>query len=68
MSLLRACGPLAATSANPSGSPTGAAIEDVIGDLGEEVDLYVDGGRLEAPPSTVISLVGEPEVLRQGLD
>jgi L-threonylcarbamoyladenylate synthase len=68
MSLLRACGPLAATSANPSGSPTGAAIEHVIGDLGEEVDLYVDGGRLEALPSTVISLVGEPEVLRQGLD
>jgi L-threonylcarbamoyladenylate synthase len=68
LSLLRACGPLATTSANPSGSPTGAAIEEVIGDLGEEVDLYVDGGRLESPPSTVISLVGEPEVLRQRLE
>jgi L-threonylcarbamoyladenylate synthase len=68
LSLLRACGPLATTSANPSGSPTGAAIEDVIGDLGEGVDLYVDGGRLESLPSTVISLVGEPEVLRQRLE
>jgi L-threonylcarbamoyladenylate synthase len=62
--LLRECGPLATTSANPSGSPTAATIEDVRSDLRDAVDLYVNGGRLASPPSTVISLIGEPEVLR----
>lgn len=64
LELLRACGPLATTSANPSGSPTAATIEDVAKDLGDHVALYVDGGRLDSPPSTVISLIGGPEVLR----
>jgi tRNA A37 threonylcarbamoyladenosine synthetase subunit TsaC/SUA5/YrdC len=68
LALLRECGPLATTSANPSGRPTKAAIRDVLADLGEAVELYVDGGRLEAPPSAVISLVGEREVLRQRLE
>lgn len=62
--LLRSCGPLATTSANPSGSRTGVTIGDVVEDLGEGPDLYVDGGPLDAAPSTVISLVGEPEILR----
>ena len=45
--------------------PTGASIEDVRGDLGDEVTLYIDDGRLTAAPSTVISLVGdEPTQLR----
>lgn len=64
-SLLRRCGPLAATSANPTGAATGVTVEDVIGDLADAPDLYVDGGPLDALPSLVISLVGEAEVLRQ---
>lgn len=63
-SLIRRCGSLAATSANPSGKRTAAAITDIAQDLGDGPDLYVDGGPLDAAPSTVISLVGDPEVLR----
>jgi len=62
--LLRECGPLATTSANPSGKQTSVTIGDVAGDLGDGPGLYIDGGPLSAPPSTVISFVGEPEVLR----
>lgn len=64
LALLRRCGPLAATSANPTGAATGVTVEDVIGDLGDGPDLYVDGGPLDALPSSVVSMVGEPEVLR----
>jgi L-threonylcarbamoyladenylate synthase len=62
--LLRRCGPLATTSANPSGARTGVTVGEVLEDLGEGPDLYIDGGPLDAAPSTVISLVGKPEVLR----
>lgn len=64
LGLIRRCGPLAATSANPTGKRTGVTIADIRSDLGEGPDLYVDGGPLDAAPSTVISVVGEPEVLR----
>lgn len=63
-SLLRRCGPLAATSANPTGVATGVTITDVIGDLGDGPDLYIDGGPLDLAPSSVVSLVGNPQVLR----
>lgn len=62
--LLGRCGPLAATSANPTGSATGVTIADVIGDLGDGPDLYVDGGPLDSAPSSVVSLVGDPQTLR----
>ena len=64
LQLMRRVGPLPTTSANPSGSPTAASIEEIVDELGDGVDLYVDGGRLEAPPSTVVSLIGKPEILR----
>lgn len=64
LSLIRRCGPLAATSANPTGKKTGVTIDDIVADLRDEPDLYVDGGPLDAAPSTVVSMVGEPEVLR----
>jgi L-threonylcarbamoyladenylate synthase len=64
LALLERCGPLAATSANLSGRTTGSTLESVLEEIGEGVDLYVDGGSLTNIPSKVISLVGEPERLR----
>ncbi len=61
-------GPLVAPSANPSGriSPTSAA--HVAADIGEHVDLILDGGACRVGlESTIVSLVGErPALLRPG--
>lgn len=65
LELLARAGPLAATSANPSGRPPHRSVEEIAASLGEGVDLYLDGGRLGSTPSRVISLVGEPRVLRE---
>lgn len=62
--LMERSGPLAATSANPAGIPTPAVVSSVAEALGDDVDLYVDGGSLEASPSEVISLVEAERVLR----
>ncbi len=61
--------PIVTTSANPSGElPAGNPylIDDWCGGL---VDLIIDGGELDAAPSTVIDLsVAPPVVLRAGDD
>ncbi len=66
--LLRAAEvPIAAPSANPFGyvSPTTAA--HVLDRLGDAVDLVLDGGPCRVGvESTVLSLVGEPLLLRPG--
>jgi tRNA threonylcarbamoyl adenosine modification protein (Sua5/YciO/YrdC/YwlC family) len=68
MRLLRAIGPLATSSANPSGKPPTTHAEDVRASLGGTVDLVIDGG--EAPggmPSTVLDCTCDPpQVLRPG--
>jgi L-threonylcarbamoyladenylate synthase len=64
LELLKRCGPLATTSANRSGRSTGVTVEGVMEDLGEGIDLYVDGGALTAVASQVISFIGEPRKLR----
>lgn len=69
LDLLRATGrPVAAPSANRSGriSPTCAA--DVVADLGDRVDLILDGGPCEiGVESTVLDLSGPViRILRQG--
>jgi L-threonylcarbamoyladenylate synthase len=64
LELLRHCGPLATTSANPSGMATGSTVDAVIEHFDDEVELYVDGGALTGAPSRVISLVGEHKRLR----
>jgi len=67
--LIRALGePITGTSANASGRPACRSAEEVQQELGDAVDLIVDGGPSAAgPESTVVSLTGSlPMVLREG--
>jgi len=62
--LLELCGPLAVTSANPSGEPAATNAEmatELFPDL-----LVLDGGPGDGQPSAVVSLVGPPQILRSG--
>ncbi len=63
----RSC-PLAAPSANLSGSPSTTTAQHCIHDLGGRVDAIVDGGECRfGVESTVITLAGEkPRLLRPG--
>ncbi len=68
LALLRAFGrPIAAPSANPFGyvSPTTAA--HVAAQLGQRIELILDGGPSRVGvESTIVSLAGEPTILRPG--
>jgi L-threonylcarbamoyladenylate synthase len=66
--LARAVGPLPTTSANVSGLPEAPDAAAILGQLGESIDLILDGGRAQGgPPSTVVDCTGPlPRVLREG--
>ncbi len=69
LDLMRQVGrPLAAPSANRSGKVSPTRAEDVVSDLGEAVDLVLDGGACRVGlESTIISLAHEvPTLLRPG--
>lgn len=66
LDLLRASGPLAVTSANRSGEAPAATVEEARAALGHAIFVFIDGGRVGGAPSTVVSLVEEPVVLREG--
>lgn len=68
LSLLRTVGPLATTSANLSGGPNPMTAQDVIDQIGDRVDLILDGGPTPGmTASTVVDVSGtEMIVLRQG--
>ena len=59
-------GPVAVTSANRSGEIEAHTADEARAVLGESVSIYLDGGRCDGKPSTVLSLVGTPRVLRSG--
>jgi L-threonylcarbamoyladenylate synthase len=67
-SLIRACGPLAVTSANISGHQSAISAEEVLEQLGDLVDLIIDGGKSRGGiPSTVVDCTGATfKVLRSG--
>ena len=67
-SLARAVGPLPVTSANVSGVPEAADAAGILEQLGDAVDLILDGGRAHGgPPSTVVDCTGQrPVILRAG--
>jgi len=58
---------LTATSANVSGSKTPDAIDILTDVFGAGVDLYLDSGRLNSLPSTVVDCTGDMvKILRSG--
>lgn len=60
-------GPITATSANRSGQAPARSSEEVGRSVGDDIDILIDGGRLEGLPSTVLDLTRDPpEVVREG--
>jgi L-threonylcarbamoyladenylate synthase len=65
--LLKAVGPLVSTSANFEGKKPALTIPEARNYFQDSVDFYVDAGRRQSPPSTLVSLDGSrPAVLRKG--
>ena len=60
--------PIAAPSANISGRPSGTCIEDITQELGDKVDIIIDGGKSKIGiESTVVKVIdGIPTILRPG--
>jgi L-threonylcarbamoyladenylate synthase len=61
-------GPLPVTSANVSGLPPGATAAEILTQLGDAVELILDGGRTHGgPASTVVDCSADvPRILRVG--
>lgn len=66
--IARSVGPLPTTSANVSGRPEANDAEAIIAELGDAIDLVLDGGVARGgPASTVVDCSGErPTILRPG--
>ena len=59
--------PIAAPSANRSGKPSPTNAQHVLDDMDDRIPLILDGGDCKyGVESTVLSLVGEPTILRPG--
>lgn len=60
--------PITAPSANRSGGPEPLTAEDVAGQVGDRLDMILDGGHSPAVrPSTVVDVsTGEPRLIREG--
>ncbi len=56
LSLLEATGPLVAPSANPEGLPPATTIKEAKDYFGSDVMFYLDGGKKDAVPSTLIRI------------
>lgn len=66
--LLRQTGPMAVSSANISGQPPATTADEARRQLGDLVDVYLDGGTAEQQAaSTILDLSGpQPKILREG--
>ncbi len=59
--------PIVGTSANLSGQPSALTADEVYAQLGDKVELIIDGGRCPGRESTIVDLSGEtPVILREG--
>jgi tRNA threonylcarbamoyl adenosine modification protein (Sua5/YciO/YrdC/YwlC family) len=68
LEVLREIGPMAVSSANISGQPAATTAAEAQRQLGDLVDVYLDGGPSEQQAaSTIVDLTGaEPKILRAG--
>ena len=66
LSVLRASGPLAVTSANRSGEPPATTIDEARAYLGTGVGAFLDSGVCNGTPSSVVSLLDGIEMVREG--
>lgn len=65
--LLEKTGPLLTSSANMPGELTAADIDEAKEYFGDKVGFYLDGGKVEAEPSTLIRVVDDiVEIIREG--
>jgi tRNA threonylcarbamoyl adenosine modification protein (Sua5/YciO/YrdC/YwlC family) len=67
--LLTTVGPMAVSSANRTGEPPPTTVDDAMVQLGESVEVYLDGGPCAAAvPSSIVDLSGPvPRLLRAGV-
>ncbi len=68
LDLLKSTGPMAVSSANRTGMPPATSAIDARNQLGNDVDVYLDGGpTADSVPSTIVDVTGaRPRVLRLG--
>lgn len=67
LKLLSAFGPLTVTSANVHGKKTPYVINDIMMQFTTDILVYLDDGRLDAKPSTIVDLTLEkPRIVRKG--
>jgi len=68
VALAEGVGPIVGTSANLSGKPSPLTADEVYSQLGDKIDLVIDGGRCPGGrESTIIDVTGEvPVILREG--
>ena len=68
LELLREVGPTAVSSANRTGSPPAADIDDAVEQLGESVNCFLDGGPARSSEaSSIVDLTAPvPRLLREG--
>lgn len=72
LDILRATGPVAASSANRSGHESAQTVEEAVRAFGEDVDLYIDGGATVGHVSSTV-VAADPhgrdgiEILREGV-
>ncbi|CAJ1498975.1 L-threonylcarbamoyladenylate synthase [[Mycobacterium] burgundiense] len=66
--VLRAVGPMAVSSANISGYPPAVTVNEAREQLGDQIQVYLDGGPAEQrAASTIVDLTGPtPRILREG--
>ena len=67
LDLLSKFGPLTATSANIHDKKTSYVIKDLKMQFSNEISVYLDDGRLDAKPSTIVDLTSKkPIIVRKG--
>jgi len=67
LKILTNFGPITATSANIHGLKTPYIINDINMQLKENVSVYIDNGRLEGQPSTIVDLTdNQVRIIRKG--